>query len=162
MRLALSCLVLLAAALPAVDLSIPAKGEPAFTVTAPDGWTTIAGFEGSTTINLPQKHPHIQVWKVAGKRNVDEAATDIASILTPQVKDFAVSQRSDVTVAGAKALLLIGTGTEADDGDPSNAQATVFTVGGAVWVLISHGEGDGASQRAADVSNVLKSVAAAH
>ncbi len=162
MRLALSLLALIAASLPAADLSIPAKGEAAFTVSAPEGWTTIAGFEGSTTINLPQKHPHIQVWKVAGKRSVDEAAADITAILVPQVKDFAVEKRSEVQIAGGKGLLLVGSGTEADDGDPSKAQATVFAVAGAVWVLVSHGEGEGASERAAEVAAMLKSVAAAH
>jgi hypothetical protein len=162
MRLVLPLLALFAVGLSAADLSIPAKGEAAFTVSAPEGWTTIAGYEGSTTINLPQKHPHIQVWKVAGKRTVDEAATDIAAILVPQVKDFVVEQRSDVRIAGGKALLLVGSGTEADDGDPSKAQATVFAVAGAVWVLVSHGEGEGSSERAADVATMLQSVAAAH
>ena len=33
-----------------------------------------------------------------------------------------------VTVAGAPATTLVGTGKQADDGDPSNAEATFFKV----------------------------------
>lgn len=157
MRLVLAA-CFLTTALPAAELAIPARGAPAFSVTAPEGWSAIAGAEGSTTIALPQKHPHIQVWKITGKRNVDEAAADIAAIVTPQVKDFAVTARSDLRIAGEKALLLIGTGTEADDGDPSNAQTTIFAVGDGVWVLVSHGEGEGASARAGDVAALLRSL----
>lgn len=162
MRLALAVLAI-AAYLPAADLAIPAKGAPAFTVTAPEGWSTIAGPDGVTTLATAQKHPHIQVWAVPGKRTVDEAAADLAAIASPQVKDFAVVERSDVSIAGAKALVLVGTGTEADDGDPANAQATVFSVGGTVWILLSHGEGDGAAERARDVAALLRTVSpAAH
>lgn len=152
----LAALLLVAGALSAADIAIPAKGPSAFTLTVPDGWSAVAGAEGSTTIRTPQKHPHIQVWPVAGKRTVDAAVADIAAILAPEVKEFVVATRSEVRVGGAAGQLLVGTGSEADDGDPSNAQATVFTVGGAVWVLVSHGEGDGAAERAGDIATALK------
>lgn len=159
MRLAI--LLALSAILSAAELAIPAKGGSSFVITAPEGWMEVAGADGSTTLNPPQKRPHIQVWVVAGKRSVDEVVADIATILTPQVKDFIIAQRTELTIAGAKAQLLVGTGTEADDGDPSNAQATVFSVGGRIWVLVSHGEGEGAAERAADISAMLKTVSAA-
>lgn len=161
MRLALPALLLLAslaAAADGVSIAIPAKGAAAFTVTAPAGWSAAAGADGSTTLIPAEKRPHIQVWAV-DKKDIDQAVADLATILVPQVKDFVATQRSEITVAGAKALLLVGTGTEADDGDPSNAQVTVFTAAGKVWILVSHGEGPGAAERATDVAALLKSVA---
>jgi hypothetical protein len=160
MRLAIAALILLSCALPAAELAIPAQGTPAFAITVPAGWSTISGHDGVTVLASPQKHPHIQLWAVAGKRDVDAAAADIAAIITPQVTDFVVTRRSDVTIAGAKAQILVGTGTEADDGDPSNAQATLFTIKGTVWVLISHGEGTGTSERAADIAAIMQTVVA--
>ena len=149
-------LLLLATIISAADLAIPARGTPAFTLTAPTGWSVAAGADGSTTLKCPQQAPHIVIWAVAGKRSVDQAVADLAAILAPEVKDFVIAQRSELTIAGAKAQLLVGTGIKADDGDPSNAQATVFTVGGTVWVLLSHGEGDGAAARAADLASIFK------
>lgn len=159
MRIALPILLLvasLAAAADGVSLAIPAKGDAAFTVTAPAGWTVAAGMH-STTLIPAEKRPHIQVWSVE-QPDVAAAAGTVATLITDEVKDFVASETKDVTIAGKPAKLLIGTGTEADDGDPSNAQVTVFTVAGKVWLLVSHGEGAGTADRAPAVAALLQTV----
>ena len=72
-----------------------------------------------------------------------------------EVTHFTPTTTTDLKIAGAPAKQLIGSGEEADDGDPSNADVTLFTVNGVVYVLVNHAEGDGAAKKRAELSQAL-------
>lgn len=127
--------------------------KPAFTLTLPAGWDALQANE-KTVIHPGAKHPHIQVWATPAK-DLAAATADVATLVVSEVTHFVSATTTDVTVAGALAKQLIGTGEEADDGDPSNAEITLFTVGGVVYVLINHAEGDGAAKKRDDLTHVL-------
>jgi hypothetical protein len=140
-------------------ITVAVAGKPALKLTVPAGWKSVATGD-VTTLLPPEGAPHVQLWPVAGAATVAAAEAIAAATIVPQVKDFTVAKRSELTVAGAPAVQLTGTGTEADDGDPANAEVTLFTVGGAVYVLCAHGEGDGTAKRHDDLLKALATVAA--
>lgn len=130
--------------------------KPAFSLTLPAGWDAIQA-EEKTVIHPGAKHPHIQVWATNAK-DLAAATTDVAALIVSEVTHFTPTTTTDQTIAGAPAKLLIGTGEEADDGDPSNAEVTLFSVNGVVYVLVNHAEGDGAAKKRADITQALASL----
>lgn len=163
MHLLLPILSLIAVALPAAEpaasLSLVAGGRTLASVALPAGWSAVAAAEGKQVVIPAQKRPHIQAWPLAVK-SVAEAEAGIAKLIASEVRDFAPAQRSDLTVAGAPARQLVGPGVEADDGDPGNVEATLFSLAGQVFVLLSHGEGTGPAERHAELAAVLASLKA--
>jgi hypothetical protein len=155
--LALS-LSLTAAVAPAADITVSHGGKAAVGLTIPEGWTAIA-VEAKTSIKTQQKHPHIQVWATAAA-DLAAAQKDVAKIVESEVTHFVAEKTQELTVGGAKAIALIGTGEEADDGDPSQAEVSFFTVGKVVYVMIAHGEGDGAAKQQAVLRGILASAKA--
>ncbi len=141
----------------AAEATVAANGKPAFALTLPAGWTAGA-HDGITVLRAPEKHPHVQVWATTA-RDLAAATTGIATLVSPEVMHFTTVSSEPLTVAGAPATALVGTGEEADDGDPSQAEAVVFTVKGTVFVLLAHGEGEGAAQRRPDLRAALATIA---
>ncbi|HET6251923.1 MAG TPA: hypothetical protein VFE47_29830 [Tepidisphaeraceae bacterium] len=94
--------------------------------------------DGSLHINAPQIE--VEMWLVAGAKTVDEAAAHVSQQIVSEFKDFTVTHTTDLTVAGAPAKRLVGTGHEADDGDPGKADVIVFKVGNHIFVACTHGE----------------------
>ena len=137
----------------AADAVVPAAGKPAVVMTLPTGWT-VDTVDTKVSIHTEKKHPHIQVWATTAA-DVATAEKQVATLVVNEVTGFVASSTTDLTIAGAPARQLIGTGLEADDSDPSNAEVTLFQVGKVVCVAISHGEGDGAAKRHADLNAVL-------
>ncbi|GDY12437.1 hypothetical protein LBMAG53_13150 [Planctomycetota bacterium] len=144
-------LIALTATAFAADAAVLADGKTVATLTVPDGWQAIA--KADTTLVPPSKTPHIQVRAVAG--TVEESVAKAAALIVDQVKDFKIVTTTDVTLGKIPAKRLIGTGTEADDGDPAKAEVTVFAVAGRTILVISHGEGNGAAERRADLDVIL-------
>ncbi|HEX3134539.1 MAG TPA: hypothetical protein VHX44_13265 [Planctomycetota bacterium] len=101
----------------------------------------------------------MQAWAIAAT-SIAEAEKSLATLVVSEVTKFKAVSTSDLTVAGKPARQIIGTGEEADDGDPANAEVTLFTVGGKIFLLIAHGEGDGTSKKHGDIAAVLTSAAA--
>ena len=144
-------LIALSAAAFAADAAVLADGKTVATLTVPDRWQAIA--KADTTLIPPSKTPHIQVRAVAG--TVEGSVAKAAALIVDQVKDFTVVTTTDVALGKIPAKRLIGTGTEADDGDPAKAEVTVFTVAGRTLLVISHGEGNGAEERRAELDAIL-------
>ena len=137
------------------------KDKPAiFTWTLPTGWT-VQSTETKIVLFPTQKTPHIQIWAV-GSSDVADAEKTISSLIVSEVKDFKVGTRSDLKIGETTARVLIGTGLEADDGDPSNAEVTIFPVGKQLYVLVAHGEGEGAKARHDDVKALVTSIKPLH
>jgi hypothetical protein len=159
-RLAVLCVLCVGLANAADEAGGPVSAElggQTLQVVLPDGWKSSVNNEVLSLLP-PQGTPHVQLWQVIGMTKLGEAAAQAQTLVVGQVKDFAVTNTTDLTVAGAPAKQLIGTGTEADDGDPSNAEITFFSVGGVFYVLCAHAEGDGIAERHADLIAVLASL----
>lgn len=158
MRTLLASLALAFALSPlsAADIAVPATGTAAFHLTIPAGWSA-QQVDAKTIIATDAKHPHIQVW-ATDAADVAAAEKAVAKIIESEVTHFTATKTEELTVAGSKAVALIGTGEEADDGDPSLAEATFFTFGGKVYVLLAHGEGDGAAKQRANLRTALASL----
>ena len=150
--------VLAACAGAAEIATVTADGKPVVKLTLPAGWSSAAS--GAKVVLLPTGGaPHVQVWAIPAA-SVAEAEKAVAVLIASEVTEFKAGTASDLTVAGKPARQVVGTGKEADDGDPSNAEVTVFTVGGKVFLLVAHGEGDGTAKKHADLAAVLASAAA--
>ncbi len=150
----------LSSGLTAADATVTSSGgKPAVLLTLPDGWTSEPN-EAKVSIHTEKKHPHIQVWATTAA-DLATAEKTVATLVVSEVTGFTTTTATDLTIASAPARQLIGTGLEADDSDPSNAEVTLFTVGTVVYVAISHGEGDGAAKRHAEVNAVLASAKSA-
>ncbi len=143
----------LAAVEPAPKALVSGAGKPAFSITLPVGWDAIQ-LEEKTVIHPGAKHPHIQVWATPAT-DLAAATATVGTLVFSEVTHFVATSSTPVTIAGAPAMVLIGTGEEADDNDPSNAEVTLFTVRGMVYLLVNHAEGDGAAKKHADVAAAL-------
>ena len=154
--------VILAAVLPlaaqetSVTLSVDAK--PALVLKAPAAAKVIStnGFIRIQTTNLT-----LYVWAVPNAKSVDEALPRAAEIIKSEFVNFKTNATMDMVIAGAPARHVIGSGNEADDGDPGNAEVVFFAVGGRVFAGCVHGEADDASKARAAMMAVEDGAAAA-
>jgi hypothetical protein len=99
------------------------------------------------------------MWQLSGA-SVADAEKNAATAIVSQVTEFKLTSAIALTIVGNSARQLVGTGMEADDGDPSNAEVTIFTACGKVFLLIAHGEGDGTTKRHGEIMTILSSVIA--
>ena len=139
------------------SLTVSVDKTPALVMTLPDKWTSKDSEE--KTILIPEKkYPHIQLWNVKDAKTVEDAKSKIADIIKSEVTEFKAAESKDITVAGSKGCDIVGKGAEADDGDNSNAEVFLFAVGGKVFVLCVHGEGDEAVKQKSNVMQILGTV----
>ena len=82
----------------------------------------------------------VQFWLVPDAKTVDEATQRVTAQIVSEFKDFKPQSEVDLTVNGAPAKQLIGTGFEADDNDPGHASVVVFKVGKHIFIACNHGE----------------------
>jgi hypothetical protein len=81
-------------------------------------------------------------------------------IVKDEISGFKADSSSDIVVAGAPAKHLIGTATEVDDGDPSNVEMVVFSVGQHIFLECAHDDADGAAKRRNEILKVLNTAKA--
>ena len=99
--------------------AITTDGKPVVTVTLPTGWSSV--MSGEKMVLLPPGGaPHVQMWQLSAA-SVADAETNAATAIVSQVTEFKLTSATALTIAGNPARQLVGTGLEADDGDPSNA-----------------------------------------
>ena len=125
-------------------LNVSVSEQPALKLQLPEGWSSKSKNE-TTELSSPLE-VHVQLWNVPNAKSVKESLPRVGEIITGEVIDFKVVEAKDITVAGAAAEHIIGTGTEADDGDPSNVEVFLFSVGRNVFLVCAHGEGKGATK----------------
>jgi|GEM_PF-6459960 len=139
-------------------LTVPsADKKGGITLQLSEGWKTSTEKDGAVTIDLPKSGVHIQVWALK-HASVDEAIKEVADLIKTQVTNFKVTETKPISVAGAPGKQLTGTGEEADDGDPSNADVYFFAVEGKVFMICAHGEDDTAVKSRPDLITLLASV----
>jgi hypothetical protein len=115
-------------------------GMAGITLEVPSPW--VARSEGNETTFWRPEGWHFTLYVLPAGKSAEDAVDEVAEIIADKVTDFKVTETADVAVAGRPAKRLVGTGVEADDGDPSNAEVYVFSLGGRVRVACVHGEGD--------------------
>jgi hypothetical protein len=142
--IALFCSPACAAGPGALVVSVDQK--PALSLQLPEGWTSeFDAKKNQSDIKQPKFEIHINLWNVPKVQTLAAANPLVDAIIKGEVTDFRVTETKDVTIAGAKGRLLVGTGSEADDGDPSFLEVFLFSVGGKIFLLCAHGEGNGAA-----------------
>ena len=102
----------------------------------------------------------LSIWDVPNAANAADALALVAATIQGDVLQFQAVQTNALTVADAPAFHLIGTGVEADDGDPSTADVVVFAVGGHAFMACVHGEHNDASRERDPMLAALQTVRA--
>jgi hypothetical protein len=92
------------------------------------------------SLRLKAHGSQVDIWLVADAKSVDDAMGKIPGQISSEFKDFKPTSMADLTVAGNPARRMMGTGTEADDGDPGSADVVVFKAGDHVFVACTHAE----------------------
>jgi hypothetical protein len=131
---------------------------PALSFQLPAGWKT-AVKDARMQLIVPEKND-VFVWPLADTATVTAAMPKVSALIVGEVKNFKVTSQEDLTIAGSPAKHLVGTGVEADDGDPSNAEVYLFTVGRQVYLACVHGEGADAATLRPTVIKVLNTAKA--
>jgi hypothetical protein len=85
-----------------------------------------------------------------------DALPRAAELIKSEFIKFKTNGVKDVVIAGAPAKHVTGSGNEADDGDPGNAEVVLFVAGGRVFAGCVHGEFDDASRERAPMMAVLQ------
>jgi hypothetical protein len=143
---------------------VKSGGVPVLQLTLPPG--TIVKTEGeTTTITSKDKieskdNLRFNIWTIAKARTVDEAAAKLSEIIKPEFLEFKQTAAKDATIAGVPAKIFAGSGKEADDGDPGNAEVYFFVLGGRVFAACVHGEGTSANAYRPFMMNVLQTAKA--
>lgn len=141
-----------------VPLTVPSSDKKtSITLQLGEKWKTTSSKDGSTEIDIPMSGVHIEVWALS-QTSVEEAEKQVAELIKGYVTKFKVTETKAIAVAGAPGKQLTGTGEEADDGDPSNADVYLFSVEGKVYMICAHGEGDGSIKNRPVIASLLASV----
>jgi hypothetical protein len=126
---------------PALGLQVPAAAK----ITSSNGY-----------VNIRTTNMSLHVWAVPGAKTVD-VLPRMAELIKSEFVKFNITSSMDMVVAGAPAKHVLGSGNEADDGDPGHAEVVIFMVGGRVFAGCVHGEFDDASRARAPMMTVLQS-----
>ena len=139
-------------------LTVPSADKKiSITLQLAEGWKTFASKDGSVEIDVPRSGVHIHV-RALSDASVDDAVKQVADRIKDEVTKFTVTESKPINVAGAAGKQVTGTGEEADDGDPSNADVYIFTIEGKVFLICAHGEGDGSVKNRPLLATLLASV----
>jgi hypothetical protein len=107
-------------------------------------------------VNIHTTNMSLHIWAVTGAKTVADALPRVGEIIKSEFTKFTVTSTEDVVIAGAPARHVIGSGNEADDGDPGHAEVVFFVVGGHVFAACIHGEFDDAARARAPMMVVLQ------
>ncbi len=152
-------LLLVASAALAEDknITISSNGVAVATLSVPEAAKVTSSAEKTA---VDTKDLTLYLWVVPKAKTVGKVIPKVAEVIKGEVKDFVVQRTNTITVAGAEAKHLIGSGKEADDGDPASADVVVFTVGKTVLVACVHGEGETAPRQRPAMLAILKTAKA--
>ena len=137
------------------NVTLSVDGKPALALKVPAAAKVISanGYVKILTTNLT-----LHVWAVTNAKTVNEALPRVGEIIKSEFLNFKANAVMDMEVAGAPAKHVIGSGNEADDHDPGNAEVVLFVVGGHVFAGCVHGEADDAAKARPAMMAVLKTI----
>ncbi len=122
-------------------LSLDGKPALALTVPADAKVTSSNAFVKIKTTNCTG-----YIWLVPGAKTVAKAESQAGEIIRSEFVKFKVTGSMDMEVGGMPGKHITGSGNEADDGDPGNAEVIVFKAGPHVFAACIHGEADEAAR----------------
>ena len=102
----------------------------------------------------------LHVWAVPKARTAQAAVGRAAEIIKSEFVNFTVTETKSLSIAGEPARHVLGSGNEADDGDPGHAEVVFFVVGRHVFAGCVHGEFDDAARERAPMMAVLQTASA--
>ena len=120
---------------------VMSDGKAVLTMTLPTGTQTF-NEDNKFTAAEGKWQFHFYVWMVKDAKTLDDAAARVPELIKSEFLEFKLVSKKDLIVAGSPAKQLDGSGKEADDHDPGNAEVVLFTVGGKVFAACIHGEGN--------------------
>jgi hypothetical protein len=126
---------------PILALQVPADAK----VTSSNGY-----------VNIHTSKMSLHVWAVPKAKTVEKALPHTAEIIKSEFIKYTITYTEDMVVAGAPAKHVIGSGNEADDGDPGHAEVVLFAVGKHIFAACVHGEFDDASRARAPMLAALQ------
>ncbi len=92
-------------------------------------------------LHLTKGDMRMHVWLVPDAKTVEEGVSRIDRVITPEFTSFTPTHTTIVAIGSpGSSTHVLGTGYEADDGDPGTADAIVFMVDGRIFVACVHGE----------------------
>jgi hypothetical protein len=135
------------------NVTLSVDGKPALALRAPAAAkvTSSNGYVHIRTTNMS-----LHVWAVPNARTANDAVPRAAELVKSEFIKFKTTAAMDMVIAGAPARHVTGSGNEADDGDPGNAEVVFFVVGGHVFAGCVHGEFDDAARARAPMMAVLQ------
>jgi hypothetical protein len=134
-----------------VTLLVNAKPALALTAPADAKVTSSNGYVNIRTTNMS-----LHVWAVPNAATAKDALPLAADLIKSEFIKCGTTVVEDIVVAGAPAKHVLGSGNEADDGDPGNAEVVLFAVGTRVFAGCVHGEFDDASRARAPMMTLLQ------
>jgi hypothetical protein len=134
-----------------VTLSVDGKPVLALQIPAAAKATSSNGY-----VNVRSTNMSLHIWAVPNAKTASDALPRASELIESEFIKFKTTAVRDIVVAGAPAKHVTGSGNEADDGDPGNAEVVLFVVGGRVFAGCVHGEFDDASRARAPMMAVLK------
>jgi len=135
------------------DVTLLVEGKPALVLLAP-GAAKVTSSNGY--VNIRTTNMSLHVWAVPKARTANDAVPRAAMLIKSEFIKFKTTSTEDEVIAGAPARHVIGSGNEADDGDPGNAEVVFFVAGGRVFAGCVHGEFDDAARARAPMMAVLQ------
>jgi hypothetical protein len=140
------------AAAPTTNITLSVDAKPALVLKAPAAARVLStnGYVRIQTTNLT-----LYVWAVPNAKTANDALPRAADIIKSEFLKFKTNAVMDLVIAGAPAKHVTGSGNEADDGDPGNAEVVLFVVGGRAFAGCVHGEADDAAKARAAMMTVL-------
>jgi hypothetical protein len=107
-------------------------------------------------VNIKTAKMSLYIWGVPDAKVANDAAPRVADLIKSEFVKFKTTSTKDIKIGGAPAKYITGSGNEADDGDPGNADVVLFEAGDHVFAACIHGEFDDASRERAPMMAILK------
>ena len=139
------------------SVTLSVDGKPALALKVPAAAKVLStnGYLRIRTTNLT-----LHVWAVPNAKTANDALPRTAEIIKSEFLNFKTTATMDLDIAAAPAKHVTGSGNEADDRDPGNAEVVLFVAGGHVFAGCVHGEFDDASRARAPMMAVLRTAQA--
>ncbi len=144
-------LVAIASAQETVTLNV--DGKPALVLQAPESAKTTSS---NAYVNIKTAKLSLYIWAAPDAKVAGDAVPRVGELIKSEFVKFKQTSAKDITVAGAPAKDVIGSGNEADDGDPGHAEVILFEVADHVFAACVHGEFDDAFRERDSMMAVLK------
>jgi hypothetical protein len=141
------------------SVTLSVDGKPALALQVPAAAKVVSS---NGYINIRTTNMSLHVWAVAKAKTANDALPRTAELIKSEFIKFKTTASMDMVIAGAPARHITGSGNEADDGDPGNAEVVLFVIGGRVFAGCVHGEFDDAARARAPMMAVLQTAQAPH